>query len=88
MDFNRLSWASRRGMLELDLILGPFLESFYSTLPQEDKERYWKLLACEDQQLYSWFLQKGVPEDSELRHIVEIVLEHTGMPVARGNLSD
>ena len=76
MDKNRLFWGSRRGMLELDLVLLPFLEQRYSSLPQVDKERFWQLLACEDQDMYSWLLQRQDPEDMELRRIVHIVRDH------------
>ena len=73
MDRNRLFWASRRGMLELDLVLLPFLEKIYPTLEQEDKERYWRLLDCEDQDMFGWFLRRENPDDPELLKIVQII---------------
>ena len=73
MDRNRLFWASRRGMLELDLVLLPFLEKIYPTLEQEDKERYWLLLDSEDQDMFGWFLRREDPEDSDLKKIVQII---------------
>ncbi|HEB26428.1 MAG TPA: succinate dehydrogenase assembly factor 2 family protein [Porticoccus sp.] len=73
MDRNRLFWASRRGMLELDLVLLPFLEKIYPTLEQEDKERYWRLLDSEDQDIFGWFLRREDPEDSDLQRIVQII---------------
>jgi len=76
---NRLFWGSRRGMLELDLVLLPFLENIYPGLEQEDKERYWKLLECEDQDMFAWFLRREDPEDHELKRIVEIVRKNTGL---------
>lgn len=79
MEINRLFWGSRRGMLELDLVLLPFLENVYQTLEQEDKERYWKLLECEDQDMFAWFLRREDPEDPELLRIVTIVRDNTGM---------
>lgn len=79
MEINRLFWGSRRGMLELDLVLLPFLESVYQTLDQEDKERYWKLLECEDQDMFAWFLRREDPEDPELLRIVTIVRDNTGI---------
>ncbi|MYM62597.1 succinate dehydrogenase assembly factor 2 [Pseudomaricurvus sp. HS19] len=79
MDRNRLFWGSRRGMLELDLVLLPFLENVYETLEQEDKERYWALLECEDQDMFAWFLRRENPDDPELLRIVEIVRANTGM---------
>ena len=74
MDKNRLLWASRRGMLELDLILQPFAENVYSQLPLDDQRRYEQLLECEDQDLFSWLLRSKVPEDAQIRQIVDIVL--------------
>ena len=73
MDRNRLFWASRRGMLELDLILLPFLNKIYPDLEQDDKERYWKLLDSEDQDLFGWFLKRGNPDDPEMLKIVQII---------------
>lgn len=79
MERNRLFWASRRGMLELDLVLLPFLDNVYPGLPQEDKERYWALLDCEDQDMFAWFLRREDPEDPELKRIVTIVRNNTGL---------
>lgn len=79
MEKNRLYWGSRRGMLELDLVLMPFLENIYPDLPQGDKERYWQLLECEDQDLFRWFLRREDPEDSELQRIVKIIRDNTGL---------
>ena len=75
MDYNRLRWASRRGMLELDLILGPFLEHHYLDLEAQDQQRFQALIRCEDQDLFNWFLQKMEPDDADLKHIVQLVLE-------------
>jgi antitoxin CptB len=76
---NRLFWGSRRGMLELDLVLLPFLENIYPGLEQADKERYWKLLECEDQDMFAWFLRREDPEDLELKGIVDIIRRNTGL---------
>ncbi|AFU97885.1 hypothetical protein M5M_03380 [Simiduia agarivorans SA1 = DSM 21679] len=65
-------------MLELDLVLLPFLENVYPTLEQADKERYWRLLECEDQDMFAWFLKRQDPEDKELLQIVQIIRDNTG----------
>jgi antitoxin CptB len=75
MERNRLFWASRRGMLELDLILMPFLEKIYPGLDPEDQERYHQLLESEDQDLFAWFLKRQDPEDADLLKIVTIIRE-------------
>lgn len=66
-------------MLELDLILLPFLENVYPNLPQEDKERYWKLLECEDQDMFEWFVNRQDPQNTELQRIVDLVRKNTGL---------
>lgn len=73
-EFNRLFWHSRRGMLELDVLLVPFLKEAYLGLPDEDKQCYQKLLTCEDTDMFEWFMQRSKPEDPDLRRIVEIIL--------------
>jgi len=70
---NRLSWASRRGMLELDLMFLPFLEKVYPTLELKDQMRYWKLLECEDQDLWNWLLNRETPGNPELQKIIDII---------------
>lgn len=63
-------------MLELDLILLPFVDDGYPELAQADKERYWKLLSCEDQDMFAWFMHRQEPEDPDLQRIVQLVRTH------------
>jgi antitoxin CptB len=79
VEINRLFWGSRRGMLELDLVLMPFLENIYPTLEQADKERYWLLLEEQDQDLFAWFMRRENPASSELQRIVDIIRANTGL---------
>ena len=73
MNKNRLLWASRRGMLELDLILTPFVENVYDTLSKDDQLRFEVLLECEDQTLFMWFMQRENPSDPNLERIIKII---------------
>ncbi|MFT6791151.1 MAG: antitoxin CptB [Cellvibrionaceae bacterium] len=73
MELNRIRWASRRGMLELDLILQPFIENSYSALSREDQQRYQKLLDEQDVDLFAWLLNHQIPPNQELQRIVQIV---------------
>lgn len=79
-DFNRIFWASRRGMLELDLILVPFVEQRLRELDAANLQRYINLLECEDTELFAWFLQRQLPEDPELAEIVGQILTHARNP--------
>ena len=76
-DYNQLVWHSRRGMLELDLLLGPFVKECYPTLAEEDKARYRQLLESEDQDLFSWFLGRVTPQDEDLANIIGKILAYT-----------
>jgi len=77
MELNRLRWAARRGMLELDLILSPFVEREYALLNDAEKQQFERLLACEDQDLFNWFLNKTTSDDTDIQSIVQLVLERT-----------
>ncbi len=73
MQRNRLIWAARRGMLELDLLLQPFVENEYEKLTQEDKLRFEVLLEKDDQTLFQWFMKSCEPSDINMKRIVDLV---------------
>ena len=75
IEVNRLFWHSRRGMLELDLLLVPFLKEAYRSLPKEDRDRYQDLLTNEDPDMFSWFMKRETPEDPDTARIVKIILD-------------
>lgn len=66
-------------MLELDLVLAPFLENVYAGLEQSDKERFWLLLEEQDQDLFAWFMRRENPESPELQRIVDVIRANTGL---------
>ena len=74
-DIRRLRWQSRRGMLELDVLFVPFVEEAFADLAEEDQDRFVDLLACEDQDLFVWLMEREVPEDPNMQRIVRIILE-------------
>ena len=75
MDKNRLYWASRRGMLELDLLLSPFLDHHFDALEDEDKQRYERLLEEQDPDLFQWLMNGVKPDDADLKRIVDIIID-------------
>lgn len=74
VELKRLYLHCRRGMLELDVLLMPFVKEAYPSLNPEDQERFKKLLNCEDQDLFTWFMQRSEPEDPDLKRIVQMIL--------------
>lgn len=75
-DFRRLQWHSRRGMLELDVLLEPFTNQVFKMLSAEDQSAYLKLIDCEDPDLFAWFMGEGRPQEPELASIVDKVLHY------------
>jgi antitoxin CptB len=73
-DYKRIYWHSRRGMLELDLILGPFVENHLRQLTDQDQQRFIALLEEEDTDMFRWFLRAELPEDAGLANIVNQIL--------------
>ena len=74
-ELKRLYWHSRRGMLELDVLLVPFVQEVYATLDADDQARYRKLLECEVQDMFGWFMQREEPEDPDLKRMVKMILD-------------
>jgi len=70
----KLKWACRRGMLELDVLFEPFVDEAYDALNQDHKFAFQRLLACEDPELFAWFMGHEECPDKELKEMVEIIL--------------
>jgi len=64
-------------MLELDLILMPFVERVYPTLDPDDQALYARLLECEDQDLFAWLLQRQIPQEDWQCTIVQLIRAST-----------
>lgn len=62
-------------MLELDVLLVPFVREVYAQLDADDQARYRKLLSCEDQDMFGWFMQREEPEDPDLKRMVRMILD-------------
>ena len=75
LEFNRLRWRSRRGMLELDLLLLPFFDEVFSELESGEQQAFIKLLEQDDPDLLEWFSRKGESDDPALAALVEKILD-------------
>ena len=68
-ELNRLYWHSRRGMLELDLLLVPFAQQHVKHLTPAEQQLYKLLLVEEDQDLYSWLTRRELaPKFATTKH--------------------
>ncbi|WP_218814814.1 succinate dehydrogenase assembly factor 2 [Rickettsiella endosymbiont of Dermanyssus gallinae] len=70
---NRLRWQCRRGMLELDLLLLPFVEKHYLGLSLSDQRLFEELLTYQDQDLYQILIRNKSVEDPLLCRLAEAI---------------
>lgn len=73
--FRRIAWRSRRGLLELDLFLEPFLEACWHGLDASGRQAFETLLTYTDPELLEW-LSDRQPAPPEVRAIVERIRSH------------
>ncbi len=76
VELKKMWWHSRRGMLELDLLLLPFVTNKLEQLDDKNKLIYQRLLEQEDQDLFSWLVEKEVAPDAELKQMVKMILQN------------
>jgi antitoxin CptB len=77
-DLKQIYWRSRRGMLELELKLVPFVRDYYRDLSEAEKQTYEAMLAEEDWQLFDWLQGREVPEDELTGQVVEKIIASRG----------
>lgn len=70
-----MRWASRRGLLELDLFLEDFVANAYPALGDDMKALYKELMGEADQDLFEWLMGRSQPDES-LKPIVEVIRVH------------
>jgi antitoxin CptB len=73
---NQLMWACRRGMLELDVLLGNFLKEAYPQLPCPQKIHFIDLLSYSDPELFSWLMGRDEPKNEELMKMINAIRSH------------
>ena len=72
----KIFWHSRRGMLELDLLLVPFTRDVFDDLSSDEQLLYRGLLQQEDQDLYALLMHSDHPESGKYRAITSKILTH------------
>jgi antitoxin CptB len=75
-ELSRVRWQCRRGMLELDALLGDFVEQRYLELDQAQRDCFCKLLEYPDQMLFDYFFGQGVPVDKEVANVIQWIRKH------------
>lgn len=67
----RVRWRSRRGLLELDIVLGRFIDAYYTRLSEAEKQAFEALLDMPDNPLWDMIAgraERGVQEATQGDH--------------------
>ncbi len=75
----KLAWRCRRGMLELDLILQRFMDTYLDCLNEAEIADFEMLLMSPDPDLFSCLMGNARLENKELEHIIELIQLHSGV---------
>jgi len=70
-ELNRMRWRCRRGMLELDILLGRFVETRYASLDADGRAALSRLLELPDTELLVCLSGQAEPTDAGVKSIVQ-----------------
>lgn len=70
-EHSRLRWRCRRGMRELDQLLGWYLDSRYAGSDDCAKAAFSTLLDQQDPELWNWLSGRDTPLDTGWRSIID-----------------
>jgi len=70
-NLERVKWRARRGLLELDIVLGRFIETHYSQLDDEEKRVFEELLDMPDTPLWDMIAGRLESEQGDHQALIE-----------------
>ena len=74
-DNRRLRWHCRRGMKELDIVLGWYLDACYPSAPESERLAFEALLEQEDPILWRWLMGAVPPPEGALGDVVRRLID-------------
>ena len=69
--FERIRWRARRGLLELDIVLGRFIEAYYAQLDDAERQAFEVLLDMPDNPLWDMIAGRQEATHCEQRALLE-----------------
>ena len=69
----KIKYSARRGMLELDIILAPYLNNCYMKEDLENKKLFVEFLTSEDSNMFDW-LFKGVEAPGKYQELIKKII--------------
>ena len=71
VELKRVRWRCRRGMRELDQLFGRYVDREWAQASDAQRGVFLRLLDCEDDKLWRWFMGYEHCPDAELAALVE-----------------
>ncbi|MFT5136892.1 MAG: antitoxin CptB [Arenicella sp.] len=71
MNAKQLVWRCRRGVRELDVLFGRFLETEYPQLDEAQRMAFERMLEVQDPIIMDWLFSKSQSEDPELDMLIQ-----------------
>ena len=72
---SRLRWRCRRGMRELDQLMLRYLDRRWEQAPDAERAVFLRLMDCEDDKLWRWFMGRERPEADDIHALVQRIAE-------------
>lgn len=70
-ELKRIRWRCRRGMRELDQLFDRYLSQRWAASSEAERVVFLRLLDCEDDRLWRWFLGYETCTDVELANLID-----------------
>lgn len=71
LELKRIRWRCRRGMRELDQLFGRYLDREWVGASEVERGVFLRLLDCEDDKLWRWFMGYEQCPDDALASLVQ-----------------
>ena len=84
-EFSKLTWRCRRGIKELDLALGFYMDTYYKKANKDDMTIFKQLLDLEDPTLYALLLGDIEPANDKQKRLL-LKLRHLPSNCLKANI--
>ena len=71
VELKRIRWRCRRGMRELDQLFGRYVDRQWAQAPEAERGVFLRLLDCEDDKLWRWFMGYEQCPDVALASLIQ-----------------
>lgn len=75
----QLGWRCRRGVRELDVLFGRYIEQYYGLLTNAEKSDFADFLEIQDPIIMDWLFQRSQPEQTRFVSIVSALRALSGL---------